>query len=116
MDKSNAKKRILIFSTAYVPLIGGAEVAVKEITDRILDFEFVMVTAKIDPELPEVEKIGNIEVHRLGNGNHWDKYWLVCHGPRYAQKLGHFDAIWGIMASYAGFAALRCKRQENPCS
>jgi len=29
------KKRILIFSIAYHPFIGGAEVAVKEITQRL---------------------------------------------------------------------------------
>ena len=64
------KKRILIFSTAYFPLVGGAEVAVKEITDRLSDFEFVMITARLDSKLPLVEKIGNIEVHRLGNRRH----------------------------------------------
>lgn len=105
------KKRILIFSTAYLPLVGGAEVAVKEITDRLFDFEFVMVTARLDPQLPVVEKVGNIEVHRMGKGNHWDKYRLAILGPKFALNLGHFDAIWGIMASYAGFAALGLKKR-----
>jgi len=36
------EKKILIFSTAYYPYVGGAEVAVKEITDRIKDVEFDM--------------------------------------------------------------------------
>jgi len=37
-------KRILIFSTAYLPFVGGAEVAVKEITDRLADdFSFVLI-------------------------------------------------------------------------
>ena len=106
------KKRILIFSTAYFPFVGGAEVAVKEITDRLPDYEFVMITAKLRSDLLDVEKVGNIEVHRLGNGNHWDKYRLIAPGGRYSSKLGHFDAIWGIMASYAGFAALRFKKQN----
>jgi len=108
-----ARKRVLIFSTAYLPFIGGAEVAVKEIADRIFDYEFIMLTAKLRKDLPEQEKIGNIEVHRIGKGNHWDKYRLVWQGARYAQKLGHFDAIWGIMASYAGFAALRFKKRNK---
>jgi len=107
------KKRILIFSTAYKPFIGGAEVAVREITDRIPEIEFVMITAKLDAKLTRVEKIGNIEVHRLGKGGHWDKYRLISQGARYAQKLGHFDVVWGIMASYAGFASLRYKKREN---
>ena len=107
------KKRILIFSTAYFPLVGGAEVAVKEITDRLSDFEFVMITARLDSKLPLVEKIGNIEVHRLGKGNNRDKYRLIWQGARYARKLGHFDALWSIMASYAGFSALRLKKAKN---
>jgi len=52
MPDKNNKKRILIFSTAYFPLIGGAEVAVREITKRIDEFEFVMVAPKLDKDLP----------------------------------------------------------------
>lgn len=107
------KKRILIFSTAYFPLIGGAEVAVKEITDRLPEYEFVMLTAKVKPGLADVDKIGNVEVHRIGKGNHWDKFRLILSGWKEAQKLGKFDAVWSIMASYAGFAALRYKKR-NP--
>lgn len=106
-------KRILIFSTAYLPLIGGAEVAVKEITDRIPDSEFVMITSKFDRSLAEREKVGNIEVHRLGLGNKWDKFRLILKGPRYAQNLGHFDVVWSIMASYAGFTALMYKNRNK---
>ncbi len=107
-----SKKRILIFSTAYFPLIGGAEIAVKEITDRLTDFEFVMITAKIDPSLSTHDRHGNIEYYRLGRGNWFDKYRLILQGPRFAQTLGEFDGIWAIMASYAGFAALRYKQRH----
>lgn len=107
------KKRILIFSTAYLPFVGGAEIAVKEITDRLPQYEFVMVTAKIKKGLPDVENVGNIEVHRIGIGSSWDKIRLVIAGPRLASTLGKFSGVWSIMASYAGFAALRYKKQ-NP--
>ena len=40
------KKRILIFSLAYYPLVAGAEVAIKEITDRMPDTDFDMVTLR----------------------------------------------------------------------
>src|SRR3989338_9428218 len=109
------KKRVLVFSTAYLPLIGGAEIAVKEITDRLPDVEFVMVTARLKKELPSVEKLGNVSVHRIGNGGSFDKLRLVFSGWKYALKLGKFDAIWAIMASYGGFAALRYKK-KNPCT
>ena len=87
--------------------------AVREICARIPDFEFVMITAKLDASLPAIERIGNIEVHRLGRGDCRDKYRLIASGARYAGTLGKFDAVWSIMASYAGFAAVRYKK-NNP--
>ena len=53
MSNKTANKRIVIFSTAYLPLIGGAELAVKEITDRLKDFEFDLVCARIAKNLPK---------------------------------------------------------------
>lgn len=108
-----AHKRVLIFSTAFFPLVGGAEVAVKEITDRLTEFSFVMITARLTPEAPEHEKIGAVEVYRIGKGNAWDKYRLILSGHKKAKELGSFDLVWGIMASYAGFAALRFKKRNR---
>ncbi|MDD4477029.1 MAG: glycosyltransferase family 4 protein [Patescibacteria group bacterium] len=106
-------KNILIFSTAYLPFVGGAELAVKEITDRIQDHEFDMVTAKMDAKLLNVEKIGNITVHRIGIGHpFFDKIFLVLFGHYFGLKLHKikkYDAVWAIMASYGGFAALSFK-------
>ncbi|MDD2935475.1 MAG: hypothetical protein PHX25_03305, partial [Candidatus Pacebacteria bacterium] len=63
----NNKKRILIFSTTYYPYVGGAEVAIKEITDRLGgDYEFDMVALKFDNALSDYEMVGNIGVYRLG--------------------------------------------------
>ena len=40
-------KRILIFSLSYYPHnVSGAEAAIKEITDRVNDIEFHMVTLR----------------------------------------------------------------------
>ena len=67
-------KKLLIFSMAYHPHVGGAEVAIKEITDRIADIEFHMVTMRFSRTEPEVEKIGNVLVHRIGGGaGRWHK-------------------------------------------
>ena len=63
------KKKILIFSLAYYPKhIGGAEVAIKEITDRLSTdtYEFHMVCNRYDSTLPKHEQVGNIFVHRIG--------------------------------------------------
>lgn len=60
-------KRVLIFSLSYFPKhVGGAEVAVKEITDRISDIEFHVVTNRFDSTLAKEEKLGNVMVHRIG--------------------------------------------------
>ena len=52
------KKKILIFSLVYYPkhVHGGAEVAIKEITDRIPkdSVEFHMVTLGYDSNLPKI--------------------------------------------------------------
>lgn len=63
------KKKILIFSLAYYPKhIGGAEVAIKEITDRLDpgQYEFHLVCNRFDSTLPKEEKVGNVMVHRIG--------------------------------------------------
>ncbi len=107
-------KRVLIFSTAYFPFVGGAEVAVKEITDRLPDYEFEMVTALLDKKLPRQEKIGAIMVHRVGWGVRWfDKFYLALFGHYKAMSLHRqapFAKAWTIMASYNGFTALNFKR------
>ncbi len=99
-------KHILIFSTAYFPLVGGAEVAMKEITDRITDIRFDLICAKIRPGLLSKEQIGNVTVHRVGFGHPIDKFLLPVLGTFRALRLEKPDAIWSLMASFGGFAAL----------
>lgn len=103
-------KRILIFSTAYFPAIGGAEIAMKEITDRISpsDIEFHMITVNLSGHEAPIEKIGSVMVYRVGTGT-VGKYLLPFLGTWKALQLHkkfHFDAIWSVMASYNSFAAL----------
>ena len=57
--------KILIFSLAYHPFVGGAEVAIKEITDRLGDeFQFEMITANLDGRQKEEEQIGKVRIYR----------------------------------------------------
>ncbi|MEI6296029.1 MAG: glycosyltransferase family 4 protein [bacterium] len=118
-------KRVLIFSLAYYPdLIGGAEVAIKEITDRIpgSELEFDMVTCLFNSELPRHEKIGNINIYRVGFGKSKPtpedllKFPLVLNKylfPFFSyvkavelNKVRHYDTTWAMMANYAGFGAM----------
>lgn len=116
-------KKILIFSLNYYPLVGGAEVAIKEITDRIApeDIEFHMVTLRVDSNLPEIEKIGNILVHRIGFTAkspsiddlrkfplHLNKHYFQVFSYSKARELHkkyHYDGIWAMMAHASGIPA-----------
>jgi len=110
----NPKKKILIFSLVYYPdFVAGAEVAVKEITDRISPDEigFHMVTLRTPANLPAEEKVGNITVHRvLGSLPFSLAKLLFPFGALLKAKSLHvahaFDSTWSIMANRAGFAAL----------
>jgi glycosyltransferase involved in cell wall biosynthesis len=81
-----------------------------------------MITLRFDSELPEVEKIGNITVHRIGFSKKsprigelvkaplkWNKYLYPFIALRKAQQLNQehgYDAVWSVMTSYASFGAL----------
>ncbi len=110
-------KRILIFSLNYYPrFIGGAEVAIKEITDRIPaeEIEFHVVTLRFDAKLPKVEQIGKTLVHRIGfvanNPGiadlkkfplHLNKYYFQLAAyfkARELHKKYRYDGTWAMMA------------------
>lgn len=98
-------RKILIFSLAYYPIEGGAEIAVKEITDRITDIEFDMITMRFNAAHPKKEKIGNCTIYRINTSKNLYpfKAFLLARG---LHKDRSYDAIWAIMANWAGFAAL----------
>jgi glycosyltransferase involved in cell wall biosynthesis len=110
-------KKVLIFSLNYYPrFIGGAEVAIKEITDRLSpsEIEFHMVTLRFDSTLPKVEKMGNVLVHRIGFAKknptiadlrkfplHINKHvyqLLAASKAEQLHKKYHYDGIWAMMA------------------
>ncbi|MBI5645197.1 glycosyltransferase family 4 protein [Candidatus Kaiserbacteria bacterium] len=118
-------KRVLIFSLTYVPYIGGAEVAIKEITDRIdpSEYAFDMITLRFDRALPKIEKVGNVTVYRLGPSVYnakvsdrslpWQlrlaKILFPFTSFVFAWRLDQkyvYDMVWGMMANHAGFGAL----------
>ena len=111
------KKKILIFSLAYYPKhIGGAEVALKEITDRFSpeEYEFHMVCNRFDSTLPRVEQVGNVLVHRIGLTTkspamadlrkmplHLNKalyQFAAYYKAKKLHKKYQYDATWAMMA------------------
>jgi len=122
------KKRVLIFSFVYYPnFVGGAEVAIKEITDRISteDFEFDLIALRFDKNLLGFEKIGNVNVYRVGftGGKKTSSASLPFHlhllkflypifavfQARRLHKKNTYDAMWAMMANYSGFGAILFK-------
>src|SRR5690348_16038462 len=110
-------KRVLIFSLTYSPFIGCAEVAVKEITERIepSDISFDMVTLQADSNLPSVEKIANVTVYRVGPGKQNITLGELSRFPWYLIKVlyvplavlkahtlarkNRYDAYWAVMTN-----------------
>ncbi|MDP3735605.1 MAG: glycosyltransferase [bacterium] len=121
---NSAPKRILIFSLAYLPFVGGAELAVKEVTDRIApgEIEFDLVTLRFDGALSCVERVGNVTVHRLGFARRGATINDTFRFPLSLNKIlfpflatwkafrlygtRRYSAAWAIMANQAGFAVL----------
>jgi hypothetical protein len=81
-----------------------------------------MVTLRLDSRLPSYEKIGNVNVYRIGWSAkqktssdslpwylHLNKYFFLILGPLKALSLHRkrpYDAIWSLMATYNSFGAL----------
>lgn len=79
--------------------------AVKEITDRIADIQFDMLTCRLDSQLPVFEKIGNVNIYRIKTPKLLFPF-FGCFMAGKLHKKNQYNAIWSIMASYAGFGAL----------
>lgn len=96
-------KKILIFSLAYFPShTSGAEIAIKEITDRISDIEFHLITHRFVATEAAIETIGNVIVHRVGAGDSYlSKALFIPRAVLRARALHRehlFDGMWAMMS------------------
>jgi len=100
-------KRILIFSTSYYPAMAGAEIATKEITDRLkkTDFCFDMITLHFDKILPSFEKVGNVNVYRVTSLKLLFPF-LAYFKSLSLHRKNKYDIVWSVMAGRNGFSAL----------
>ncbi len=123
-------KRVLIFSLNYYPYVGGAEVAIKEITDRLSadEYEFHLLAPRYNSTLPITEKIGAVTVHRYGlskkgatitEQSHFplklNKYLYQLTAHKKAEALHRqfkFDATWGMMAHATAIPAGKFKKRH----
>ena len=111
-------KRILIFSTDdHLVPAGGAEQAFGNITQRLPHIEFDLICAKLRKNVKDFEKVGNVNIYRMGFGiPKVDGFILALFGHFCAYKLmrkQRYDLLWSIMASYGAFAAVRVKKKTG---
>lgn len=115
-------KKNLIFSHAYFPnWVGGAEISLKEITDRIPsdECEFHLIT--LGSTEPDFEVIGNISVHRIRIFGSLARHGIFHKIAKYIfilaayfkgiqlHKKHNFHTFWALMATYGGFSTLLMK-------
>ncbi|MDD5110377.1 MAG: glycosyltransferase family 4 protein [Patescibacteria group bacterium] len=115
--------RIAVFSLAFHPFVGGAEIAIAEIAKRCPEHQFVVFTARLHRGGPPKISENNITVVHIGRGlspkdqppyriARLDKYrfpWLAARVAAKEHRDQPFDLIWGMMASWGGWAALKFK-------
>ncbi len=107
---SESPKRVLVFSTAYFPQVGGAEIAISEITKRLSpDYAFDLICARSDRALATEETLDAVRVFRVGIGIRViDKVLAPFLGAFKAislQRQGQYDLYWAMMVTYASGAA-----------
>src|SRR3989344_3529530 len=106
------KPLIFVFTSFYKPWMGGAELAASEIMKRLSDdFEFHIITHRLNFALPILEKDGGVFIHRAGFGTMLDRttifpflaamkvFTLLKNYP------GRKKIFWGMMISYASIGA-----------
>jgi glycosyltransferase involved in cell wall biosynthesis len=119
-------KRILIFSLTYHPFMAGAELAIKNITDRMDpdQYSFDMITLRLDSSLARRERVGNVDVYRIGFTRHSPSARDLVRFPMYLNKVFYpllacfkalrlhrtrgYAAMWSSM-TYMGFPAVMVK-------
>lgn len=98
--------------------MGGAEFEIKEVTDRLkFKFDFDLITYRFDSSWPRQERIGQVNIFRVGSGKKSKEYYgrplakmlYVLQATWLARQLHHkhpYCLNWGMMAAYGGIAAL----------
>jgi glycosyltransferase involved in cell wall biosynthesis len=104
---------VIVFTTSYLPLIGGAEIAVHEIIKRRTELRFLIITSRTSGKFPRYEVDGHVTIKRLGFGTRFDKWLLPVLGffaARRAIRSNGRVVLWGMMISQGTIAAYFLKK------
>ncbi|MBP9695283.1 MAG: SDR family oxidoreductase [Candidatus Magasanikbacteria bacterium] len=103
------RPHVLVFSTSYAPVSGPAENAAAEVIARSPGYEFDIITARLNSDMPAESHEGRVHIYRVGTGRKFDKFLLPIRASIKAKKLhkkNHYQIAWAIMASYGALAAI----------
>jgi glycosyltransferase involved in cell wall biosynthesis len=108
------KKKVLIITLAYFPLVGGAEIAWQEITKRLKDkYDFKIITAKLNGGLNRNSTVEGIPVVRFGIGLQWfDKLFFYLWAVLYGLEYKH-DITIGVLENQSSLAALTISKLKG---
>ncbi|OGN07909.1 MAG: hypothetical protein A3C61_03285 [Candidatus Yanofskybacteria bacterium RIFCSPHIGHO2_02_FULL_39_10] len=107
-------QKILIFTTAFRPFIGGSELAIEETVKRLPEFFFEIITPKIKRGLPNEELGSKFRINRVGVGLLLDKLLFPVSGFLYSRKFlsasgGENVIVHAYQASHGAGAAWLAK-------
>ena len=99
--------KVLIFTTAYEPLIGGSEIAIAEIARHLPDISFDILTPRYSRATASREEKNNVIIHRLGFGSLLDKFLFPIFGffkglqlSAQASILHAYQVSYGAITAY----------------
>ena len=110
MTQKSILKRVLILITAYLPQVGGSELAIKNITDRLPGISFDLITSRPSKKLPEYERMGSVNVYRVGGSLGLSSFLLPKNffpiavffkACQLMHKYGSYDVIHAYQTSQA---------------
>ncbi len=91
---TNTKKKIIVCTTSYLPFIGGAEIAIQEVSKRLCDtFDFIIIAARQKRNLAKREIMSEGLVIRVGFGSKIDKWLLPFAGMFVIARLAYAGEI-----------------------
>ncbi len=100
------KKHIVVFTLAYFPLVGGAEIALREVAKRLKkNYRFTIITAQLSKKVQKRDTIDGIPVIRVGVGNtKLDKLLYPLLATKEAAKHKP-DLVFALLENQAALAA-----------
>lgn len=106
--------RILVFSTAYAPHIGGAELALAAIIERLPRAHFDIITAQLASKDVAYESINNTAIYRVGGFVSRFSFFVpklffpvvaFFQALRLTYRFGRYDRVFALQASQGAGAA-----------